>query len=47
VNDDLKTVEAVISKDIAYPINFKNQKSFWESYMATKKLKNDLKNYEK
>lgn len=47
VNDDSKVVEAVISKDIAYPINFKKSKSFWESYMATKKLKQDLKNYEK
>ena len=40
-------VRDIITKDIAYPKGYKAPVSFFESYMATKKLKKDLKNYEK
>lgn len=47
LNEHQAKVRDIIMKDIAYPKNYKAPVSFFESYMATKKLKNDLKHYEK
>ena len=43
LNEHQAKVRDIINKDIAYPKNYKAPVSFFESYMATKKLKNDLK----